>query len=266
MTYVGQFYQEKSHLVPNEVLIPQDIDEEAVKALVDTKILKPQRGEKKQLVNLAIKNARVSLEQKFNLLEKSVEKTQGAIENLGRLLQIPTPVRIESFDNSNIIGTSPVSAMVVFVNGKSSKKDYRKYKIKTVVGPDDYASMREVIRRRYGRVQREALTPPDLIVIDGGKVKSILLSKSSKKNWAWIFQLQVCKRMISTKPMNCSLEIRWKWWTCLAILRNFSSSNASKMRSTALPLPSTANCAPKILSHLNWMGLMVWDLNASKIS
>ena len=169
LTYVGQFYQEKSHLVPNEVLIPQDINEEAVKALVDTKILKPQRGEKKQLVNLAIKNARVSLEQKFNLLEKSVEKTQGAIENLGRLLQIPTPVRIESFDNSNIMGTSPVSAMVVFVNGKPSKKDYRKYKIKTVVGPDDYASMREVIRRRYGRVQRDGLTPPDLIVIDGGQ-------------------------------------------------------------------------------------------------
>ena len=169
LTYVGQFYQEKSHLVPNEVLIPQDIDEEAVKALVDTKIFKPQRGEKKQLVNLAIKNARVSLEQKFNLLEKSVEKTQGAIENLGRLLQIPTPVRIESFDNSNIMGTSPVSAMVVFVNGKPSKKDYRKYKIKTVIGPDDYASMREVIRRRYGRVQREGLTPPDLIVIDGGQ-------------------------------------------------------------------------------------------------
>ena len=169
LTYVGQFYQEKSHLVPNEILIPQDIDEEAVKALVDTKILKPQRGEKKQLVNLAIKNARVSLEQKFNLLEKSVEKTQGAIENLGRLLHIPTPVRIESFDNSNIMGTSPVSAMVVFVNGKPSKKDYRKYKIKTVVGPDDYASMREVIRRRYGRVQRDSLTPPDLIVIDGGQ-------------------------------------------------------------------------------------------------
>ena len=169
LNYVGQFYQEKSHLIPNEILIPQDIDEEAVKALVDTKVLKPQRGEKKQLVNLAIKNARVSLEQKFNLLEKSMEKTQGAIENLGKLLQIPTPVRIESFDNSNIMGTSPVSAMVVFVNGKPSKKDYRKYKIKTVVGPDDYASMREVIRRRYSRVMRDGLTPPDLIVIDGGQ-------------------------------------------------------------------------------------------------
>ena len=169
LTYVGQFYQEKSHLKPNEILIPADIDEEAVRALVDTKVLKPQRGEKKQLVNLAIKNARVSLQQKFDLLEKSIEKTQGAIENLGQLLNIPTPVRIESFDNSNIMGTSPVSAMVVFVNGKPSKKDYRKYKIKTVVGPDDYASMREVIKRRYSRVIRDGLTPPDLIVIDGGQ-------------------------------------------------------------------------------------------------
>ena len=169
LTYIGQFYQEKSHLKPNEILIPADIDEEAVKALVDTKVLKPQRGEKKQLVNLAIKNARVSLQQKFDLLERSIEKTQGAIENLGQLLNIPTPVRIESFDNSNIMGTSPVSAMVVFVNGKPSKKDYRKYKIKTVIGPDDYASMREVIKRRYSRVIRDGLTPPDLIVIDGGQ-------------------------------------------------------------------------------------------------
>ena len=169
LTYIGQFYQEKSHLKPNEILIPADIDEEAVKALVDTKVLKPQRGEKKQLVNLAIKNARVSLQQKFDLLEKSIEKTQGAIENLGQLLNIPTPVRIESFDNSNIMGTSPVSAMVGFVNGKPSEKDYRKYKIKTVIGPDDYASMREVIKRRYSRVIRDGLTPPDLIVIDGGQ-------------------------------------------------------------------------------------------------
>lgn len=169
LTYIGQFYQEKSHFKPNEILIPADIDEEAVRAMVDTKVLKPQRGEKKQLVNLAIKNARVSLQQKFDLLEKSIEKTQGAIENLGQLLNIPTPVRIESFDNSNIMGTSPVSAMVVFVNGKPSKKDYRKYKIKTVVGPDDYASMREVIKRRYSRVIRDGLTPPDLIVIDGGQ-------------------------------------------------------------------------------------------------
>ena len=170
LTYVGQFYRDSKHFIPKEVFIPQDIDGELVKAVVDTKVIKPQRGEKKQLVNLATKNARVSLQQKFDLLEKDIRKTHGAIENIGELLNIPKPVRIEAFDNSNIQGTSPVAGMVVFVNGKPSKKDYRKFKIKTVVGPDDYASMREVIYRRYSRVMKDGLTPPDLIIIDGGQV------------------------------------------------------------------------------------------------
>lgn len=169
LTYVGQFYRDSKHFIPKEIFIPQDIDEELVKAVVDTKFIKPQRGEKKQLVNLAIKNARVSLQQKFDLLEKDIRKTHGAIENIGELLNIPKPVRIEAFDNSNIQGTSPVAGMVVFVNGKPSKKNYRKFKIKTVVGPDDYASMREVIYRRYSRVMKDGLTPPDLIIIDGGQ-------------------------------------------------------------------------------------------------
>lgn len=169
LTYMGQFYQDKKHFLPNEIFIPKDIDDELVKAIVASKIIKPQRGEKKQLVNLATKNARVSLQQKFDLLEKDIKKTEGAIENLGELLNIPKPIRIESFDNSNIQGTSPVSAMVVFINGKPSKKDYRKYKIKTVIGPDDYASMREVIYRRYSRVLKDGLVPPDLIIIDGGQ-------------------------------------------------------------------------------------------------
>ncbi|HGH7920176.1 TPA: excinuclease ABC subunit UvrC [Streptococcus agalactiae] len=169
LTYIGQFYQDTKHFLPKEVFIPQDIDAKSVETIVGCKIVKPQRGEKKQLVNLAIKNARVSLQQKFDLLEKDIRKTHGAIENLGNLLNIPKPVRIEAFDNSNIQGTSPVAAMVVFVNGKPSKKDYRKFKIKTVIGPDDYASMREVIHRRYSRVLKDGLTPPDLIVIDGGQ-------------------------------------------------------------------------------------------------
>lgn len=169
LTYVGQFYRDSKHFIPKEIFIPQDIDEELVKAVVDTKVIKPQRGEKKQLVNLAIKNARVSLQQKFDLLEKDIRKTHGAIENIGELLNIPKPVRIEAFDNSNIQGTSPVAGMVVFVNGKPSKKNYRKFKIKTVVGPDDYASMREVIYRRYSRVMKDGLTQPDLIIIDGGQ-------------------------------------------------------------------------------------------------
>ena len=169
LTYIGQFYQDKKHFVPREIFIPSDIDSDLVKAVVDSKIIKPQRGEKKQLVSLAVKNARVSLQQKFDLLEKDLKKTDGAVENIGTLLNIPKPVRIEAFDNSNIQGTSPVAAMVVFVNGKPSKKDYRKFKIKTVIGPDDYASMREVIYRRYSRVMRDGLTPPDLIIIDGGQ-------------------------------------------------------------------------------------------------
>lgn len=169
LTFLGQFYQDQQHLIPAEILIPKEIDEEAVKALVPTKIVKPQRGEKKQLVNLASKNARVSLEQQFSLLEKSREKTRGALDTLGQLLGIPSPIRIEAFDNSNIMGTSPVSAMVVFEHGLANKKEYRKYKIKTVQGADDYASMREVLFRRYSRVQREGLVVPDLIIIDGGQ-------------------------------------------------------------------------------------------------
>ncbi|WP_373760325.1 excinuclease ABC subunit UvrC [Streptococcus ferus] len=169
LTYLGQFYHDSKNLIPKEIFIPETIDEELVKAVVNSKVIKPKKGEKKQLVNLATKNARVSLQQKFDLLEKDIQKTQGAVENLGELMGIATPVRIEAFDNSNIMGTSPVSAMVVFENGKPNKKEYRKYKIKTVTGPDDYASMREVIRRRYSRVKREELTPPDLIIIDGGQ-------------------------------------------------------------------------------------------------
>lgn len=169
LTYIGQFYLDQKHFLPKEVFIPDTIDQDLVQAVVPTKIVKPQRGEKKQLVALATKNARVSLQQKFDLLEKDLRKTKGAIDHLGQLLQIDRPYRIEAFDNSNIQGTSPVAAMVVFKDGKPSKKDYRKFKIKTVTGPDDYASMREVIFRRYSRVLKDKLEMPDLIIIDGGQ-------------------------------------------------------------------------------------------------
>ena len=168
LTYVGQFYQELQHIVPHEIFIPNEIDAESVKALTGSKVVKPSRGEKKQLVLMANKNAQTQLQLKFDLAEKDLVKTKGAVENLGEILGIPTPTRIESFDNSNIMGTSPVSAMVVFIDGKPSKKDYRKYKIKTVVGADDYGSMREVITRRYSRAIREGGVLPDLIAMDGG--------------------------------------------------------------------------------------------------
>lgn len=169
LTYIGQFYQENEHIIPQEILIPDKIDLPSVKALVDTRILQPKRGEKKKLVALASKNATVALTEKFDLIQRKQERTIGAVENLGNAMNIPIPIRIEAFDNSNIMGTSPVSAMVVFIDGQPMKKEYRKYKIKTVKGPDDYASMREVIYRRYSRVLKEGLPFPDLIIIDGGK-------------------------------------------------------------------------------------------------
>ena len=169
LTYIGQFYQENEHFVPKEVLIPDDIDKSSVEAMLSTKVLQPQRGEKKKLVKLAGKNAHVALNEKFDLIERNEARTIGAVERLGNAMNIPEPIRIEAFDNSNIMGTDPVSAMVVFIDGRPAKKEYRKYKIKTVKGPDDYASMREVIYRRYSRVLKENLPFPDLIVIDGGK-------------------------------------------------------------------------------------------------
>ncbi|MDT2384280.1 excinuclease ABC subunit UvrC [Enterococcus avium] len=169
LTYIGQFYQENEHFIPKEVLIPDNIDKPSVEAMLATKILQPQRGEKKKLVKLAGKNAQVALNEKFDLIGRSEARTIGAVEKLGDAMNIPAPIRIEAFDNSNIMGTDPVSAMVVFIDGKPAKKEFRKYKIKTVKGPDDYASMREVIYRRYSRVLKEGLPFPDLIVIDGGK-------------------------------------------------------------------------------------------------
>lgn len=133
------------------------------------KVLVPQRGLKKQMVGMACQNARVAIDEKFRLIERDEERTSGAAISLGESLGLERLSRIEAFDNSNIQGTNPVSAMVVFIDGKPARKEYRKYKVRTVVGADDYGTMREVIRRRYERVLKENLPIPDLIVVDGGK-------------------------------------------------------------------------------------------------
>ncbi|MED3562572.1 excinuclease ABC subunit UvrC [Bacillus xiapuensis] len=169
LTYLGQFYQKSNHFKPKEILIQDEIDLEMAEQLLEVKVIKPQRGQKKDLVKMAIKNAKLALNEKFSLIEKDEERTIKAVETLGNLLGIYTPHRIEAFDNSNIQGTDPVSAMVVFIDGKANKREYRKYKIKSVQGPDDYESMREVTRRRYSRALKEELPLPDLIIIDGGK-------------------------------------------------------------------------------------------------
>ncbi len=133
------------------------------------KVAFPQRGTKKQLVAMACDNSRVALEEKFKLIERDETRTVKAADGLAELLGIPSAHRIEAFDNSNIQGASPVSAMVVFTDGKPDKKEYRKYNVRSVEGPDDYQTMREVVRRRYERVLKEGLPLPDIIVIDGGK-------------------------------------------------------------------------------------------------
>ncbi|MCM3215135.1 excinuclease ABC subunit UvrC [Niallia taxi] len=182
LTYFGQFYSKANHFKPKEILIPDSVQGELVEELLDVKVIKPQRGQKKDLVLLANKNAKNALHEKFALIDRDEDRTIKAVENLGRQMGIYTPHRIEAFDNSNIQGTNPVSAMIAFVDGKPAKKDYRKYKIKTVQGPDDYESMREVVRRRYQRVLKDGLPMPDLILVDGGKghieaVREILLDE-----------------------------------------------------------------------------------------
>ncbi len=169
LTFLGQFYAKPDHFKPNEILVPETIDTSMLEQLLDVKVLIPKRGQKKDLVKLAEKNATIALKEKFSLIERDEKRTINAVENLGESLGIYTPHRIEAFDNSNIQGTDPVSALVVFIDGKPNKNEYRKYKIKTVVGPDDYESMREVTRRRYTRVLKENLPLPDLLIIDGGK-------------------------------------------------------------------------------------------------
>lgn len=169
LTFIGQFYENSSYFKPKEIVVPGSIDSELVERFLEVEATQPKRGKKKDLVELANKNAKIALEEKFYLIERDEERTIKAVDHLGKQLGIETPYRIEAFDNSNIQGTNPVSAMIAFIDGKPAKKEYRKYKIKTVQGPDDYESMREVVRRRYTRALKENLPLPDLIIIDGGK-------------------------------------------------------------------------------------------------
>lgn len=164
--FLVTYYQ--THPEPYELLIPQDVDLELLTEILSCHVLQPQRGDKKSLVEMANKNAKEALEKKFLLKEKTDEKTILPIIELGQKLGIDTPHTIELYDNSNIQGAYAVAGMVVYKDGVPSKKDYRKYKVKTVEGPDDYASMKEVIYRRYYRLLMEQKEMADLIIVDGG--------------------------------------------------------------------------------------------------
>lgn len=170
-SFVKQFYMEQEY-IPRELIIEDEIEdsfilEEWLSAKKGHKVTirVPQKGERKNLVEMVRKNAVEYLEKFSELNKRKYEKTTGALEKLKELLQLDViPKRIESFDISNIQGVDSIGSMVVFTNAKKDKKEYRRYKIKTVIGPNDYDSMAEIVERRlkHGNL-------PDLILLDGGK-------------------------------------------------------------------------------------------------
>lgn len=163
--YIALYYNK--HEIPKEVLISEDINLELLSTMIDTKFVTSKKGNKKKLLDMAYKNAKLNLENKMSMFINDEDRSIGANKELSKLLGLNV-YRIDVFDNSNIFGNFNVSGMVVFKNGKPSKNDYRKYKI-TVDKNDDYNTMREVIYRRYFRSLVEKSELPDLILVDGGK-------------------------------------------------------------------------------------------------
>lgn len=171
VSFIVQFYQEQNHILPKEILVPDGVDIELLTETLDTTVRVPKRGNKKSILDLAATNSELALNEKFALIERNEQKTIGAIQELSEAMGTEYLETIEAFDHSNIQGTNPVSAMVVFKDGKPDRKSYRKYKIKTVEGSHEFATTQEVIRRRYTRLLREQKPLPDLILMDGGKIQ-----------------------------------------------------------------------------------------------
>ncbi|WP_124058553.1 excinuclease ABC subunit UvrC [Vaginisenegalia massiliensis] len=170
-TFIARFYQEQSHIKPRAIIVPQDIDAELLTEVLAVKIISPQKGKKKSILELCRKNSQIALDEKFRLIEMKQLKTLGAVEELAQLLNLPRANYIEAFDHSNILGTHAVSGMVVYRDGKPERKNYRKFKIKSVEGAHEFAHTQEIIRRRYTRLLREEKPLPDLILMDGGKIQ-----------------------------------------------------------------------------------------------
>jgi len=165
--YIAQFYE--TNIIPREIFVPKELDTEILNQFLNTKITKPLKGDKYKLLKLAVLNAEEALKEKTVVYQREQDRTINSADKLGELLHIGTPYVIEAFDNSNLFGTDAVSSMVVFVNGKPSRRDYRKYKIKTLENKaSDYHTMKEVVYRRYYKVLMENLRKPDLILVDGG--------------------------------------------------------------------------------------------------
>ena len=171
-SFILQFYNRRNNILPQELLLPAGLPNKEISEILGIPVRTPERGEKRDLLAMAAENARLTLDEKFRLLEMDKGKTTGAMKEITDALGLPVGHKIEAFDHSHIQGADPVSAMVVFVDGEPAKKLYRKYKLKTVVDhADEAASTREVIRRRYGRLLRENKPMPDMIFMDGGDIQ-----------------------------------------------------------------------------------------------
>lgn len=167
--YISSFY-DKNNIKPKEILVPEIIDEDLIKQVLNINVYKPIKGKKKELVEMANKNALNILKEKFELIKKNDENALNACIELKELLNIPSANKIEAFDNSHLFGTYSVSGMITFTLGLPDKNNYRKYKI-TCEHHDDFHVMKEVIYRRYFRVLMDDLEKPDLIIVDGGKAQ-----------------------------------------------------------------------------------------------
>lgn len=164
--YIAKFYTRNE--VPREILIPDTLNIDNIRSVVDTTIIAPQKGVKKDLIKMAYDNAKLNLENKFSEIEKDDARTIKANEELAELLGMDSIYRIDVFDNSNLFGDFAVSGMVVYIDGHPAKNEYRKYKVSVEVN-DDYNTMKEIIYRRYQRALVERTSLPDLIIVDGGE-------------------------------------------------------------------------------------------------
>ena len=170
-SFILQFYNQKNRILPKEILVPSGMDKETLSEILGIPVKTPQRGQKRDLLEMAQKNAKLVLEEKFRLLELDERKTTGAMNEITDALGLPNGHRIEAFDHSHLQGEDLVSAMVCFIDGRPEKTEYRKYKLKNVDHADEAASTREVIYRRYSRLLKEKANLPDLILMDGASIQ-----------------------------------------------------------------------------------------------
>ena len=181
-SYILKFYER--HEIPKELLVEKDLNTEIIGNILGTKVVVPEKGKKKNLLNMAKENAKIALEQEITIIKNDEKRSVLANDELRKLLNMEVLNRIDSFDNSNLFGTYAVSGMVVFKNGKPAKKEYRKYKV-SIDKNDDYNTMREVVYRRYYRCMVEQSEMPDLILVDGG-----------------VSQINACKSVLDELHLN----------------------------------------------------------------